>query len=110
MDDEKKYYRIREVEEETGILSPTLRFWETRFDQLSPRKDNHGNRYYTVDDIALIKRIKYIRDDLKITRTEAIKRELETDQKQSLRKYAVADILRNVRGELFELRRLLNVE
>ena len=110
MDNEKKYYRIREVEQETGVLSPTLRFWETRFDQLSPRKDNHGNRYYTAEDIALIKRIKYIRDELKITRTEAIKRELETDQKQSSRKYAVADILRNVRDELSELRKLMHVE
>ncbi len=110
MDTEKQYFRLREAEKETGVPAPTLRLWEKRFEQLAPRKDGHGNRYYTEEDIALIKRIKYIRDDLKITRLEAIQRELQADRKGSSRKHSAADILRKVRSELVELRGMLNVE
>ena len=71
-DTEKIYYSLRETELETGVPASTLRYWEKQFDALSPRKDGHGNRYYTRADQEVIKRIKYIRDDLKITRIEAI--------------------------------------
>ena len=108
MENEKIYYSMREVCKQTGTTPATLRYWEKSFDQLSPRKDGHGNRYYTQQDIALIARIKYIRDELKITRIEAICRELKTDKKQSSLKYSAVEILRNVRAELVELRALLN--
>ena len=108
MQEDKIYYSMREVCRQTGVTPAALRFWEKSFDQLSPRKDGHGNRYYTSQDIALIARIKYIRDELKITRIEAIRRELQTDKKQSALKHSVADILRNVRAELVELRAMLN--
>ncbi len=60
---EKVYFSLRETEAETGVPATTLRFWEKAFDELSPRKDGHGNRYYTREDQELIKRIKYIRDE-----------------------------------------------
>jgi DNA-binding transcriptional MerR regulator len=67
---EKVYYSLRETEQETGVPATTLRYWEKQFDELNPRKDGHGNRYYTRADQEIIKRIKYIRDELKITRIE----------------------------------------
>lgn len=110
METEKVYFSMREVCGKTGLTPATLRHWEKQFEQLSPRKDGHGNRYYTAEDITLFERIKYIRDELKITRIEAIKRELQTDRKQSSLKYSTVDILRKVRAELVELRALLNIE
>ena len=77
-ENEKIYYSLRETIAETGVPAPTLRYWEKMFEQLSPRKDGHGNRYYTREDQELIKRIKYIRDELKITRIEAIRKELSS--------------------------------
>ena len=77
MADEKIYYSLRETEQETGVPDSTLRNWEKQFAELNPRKDGHGNRYYTREDQELIKRIKYIRDELHITRLEAIRRELK---------------------------------
>ena len=108
MENEKVYHSMREVCSKTGLSPATLRYWEKSFDELSPRKDGHGNRYYTKEDIALLERIKYIRDELKQTRIEAIQRELASDRKQSSLKYSTADILRKVRAELVELRALLN--
>ena len=110
MENEKVYHSMREVCSKTGLSPATVRYWEKSFDELSPRKDGHGNRYYTKEDIALLERIKYIRDELKQTRIEAIRRELASDRKQSSLKYSTADILRKVRAELVELRSLLNQE
>ena len=96
-DTEKIYYSLRETELETGVPASTLRFWEKQFAELAPRKDGHGNRYYTREDQELIKRIKYIRDELKITRIEAIRKELKGNNKKSDERQAALDILLRVR-------------
>ena len=108
MDDmEKIFYSLRETEKATGIPASTLRYWEQQFDELSPRKDGHGNRYYTREDQELIKRIKYIRDELKITRIEAIKKELASNDKRSDERQAALEILLRVKEELCEIRKMI---
>lgn len=104
---ERIFYSIRETEQETGIPITTLRYWEKQFDELNPRKDGHGNRYYTREDQELIKRIKYIRDELKITRIEAIRKELKSNTKRSDERQAALDILLRVKEELCEIRKMI---
>ena len=95
---------MREAMAETNLPIATLRYWETRFPDLNPRKDGHGNRYYTRENLELIKRIKYIRDELKITRIEAIQNELnKKDSKVDMRQQ-VAEILSHIKNELTEIR------
>ena len=77
MESEKIYYSMTEAQEMTGLPASTLRYWERHFEQLSPRKDGHGNRYYTSSDIDLIKQIRYLRDEMHITRIQAIRQELK---------------------------------
>ncbi len=105
--DEKIYFSLRETEQETGVPASTLRYWEKQFEELNPRKDGHGNRYYTREDQDLIKRIKYIRDDLKITRIEAIRKELRNNSKHSNERQAALDILLRVKEELCEIRKMI---
>ena len=88
----------------TGLPATTLRYWEKQFAQLSPRKDGHGNRYYTTEDIDLIKQIKYLRDEMHITRIEAIRQELKQGKRQTDFRQRAADILIRVRAELIEIR------
>ncbi len=104
---EKIYSSLRETETETGVPASTLRYWEKEFEQLNPRKDGHGNRYYTLEDQELIKRIKYIRDELKITRIEAIRKELASNTKRSDERQAALEILQRVREELCEIRKMI---
>jgi DNA-binding transcriptional MerR regulator len=96
----KIYYSMKEATELTGLPSSNLRYWEQQFSQLKPRKDGHGNRYYTKEDLELIQRIKYIRDELKITRIDAIRRELVGGEKQSDIRQRAAAILERVKEEL----------
>jgi len=105
MDGVKKiYYSVREVEQDTGLPISTLRYWERQFSQLNPRKDGHGNRYYTEEDIAFLKRVKYIRDEMKITRIEAIINELKSDGKNTDVRQRSTEILLRLRQQLVELR------
>ena len=103
----KVYYSIAEVRNLTSLPSATLRYWEQQFDQLSPYKDEHGNRYYTEKDIALIKQIKYLRDEMHITRIEAIRQELNQGKRQVDFRQRATEILQRVRAELVEIRKNL---
>lgn len=103
----KQYYSLRETEEETDVPASTLRYWEKMFTELSPRKDGHGNRYYSREDQELIKRIKYIRDELHITRINAIRKELAHNAKHSDERQAALEILMRVKEELCEIRKMI---
>ena len=107
MEQNKLFYSIQEVREMTNLPVSTLRYWESQFKQLKPRKDGHGNRYYSPQDIDLIKQIKYIRDDLKITRIEAIQTELASGSKKADVRQRATDILERVKQELLEIKALI---
>lgn len=100
----KVYYSIAEVRQLTELPSATLRYWEQQFAQLSPYKDEHGNRYYTEKDIDFVKQVKYLRDELHITRIAAIKNELQSNTKQVDVRQKATEILQQVRAELVEIR------
>ena len=52
---EKLYYSISEVAEMFSINQSNLRFWEKEFKQLKPRRNDKGTRFYTKEDIQLVK-------------------------------------------------------
>jgi len=54
----KLYYSIGEVSQLTGLEPYVLRYWETEFPELRPRKNRAGNRMYTLEDIRLVFLIK----------------------------------------------------
>jgi len=58
----KLYYPISEVSQITSLKAYVLRYWETEFAELRPKKSRAGSRTYTMDDIKqifLIKRLLY---------------------------------------------------
>jgi DNA-binding transcriptional MerR regulator len=95
---------MSEVKRMLDLPSSTLRYWEEQFSQLSPRKDEHGNRYYTEKDIDFIKQVKYLRNELHITRIAAIKNELRSNAKQVDVRQKASDILLQIRSELIEIK------
>ena len=100
----KIYHSTTEVCQLTGLPACTLRYWEEQFTQLSPYKDEHGHRYYTDKDIELIKQIKYIRDELHITRIKAIQNELNNGTKRVNVRQRASEKQKNIRIELTEIR------
>jgi DNA-binding transcriptional MerR regulator len=54
----KLFYRIGEACKQLDIQPYVLRYWETEFPVLSPKKSKSGQRVYSGDELALIRRIK----------------------------------------------------
>jgi DNA-binding transcriptional MerR regulator len=54
----KLYYSISEVAELVSVKPHVLRYWETQFKMLRPRKNRAGNRSYRVKDVKMALRIR----------------------------------------------------
>lgn len=63
----KLYYSISEVSRMTGLKAHVLRYWETEFPQLQPKKNRAGNRIYTLRDIEVVERIQHLLKEEKYT-------------------------------------------
>jgi DNA-binding transcriptional MerR regulator len=100
----KVYYSISEVSKITLLPVSTLRYWEDNLTQLQPYKNEKGKRFYTESDIELVKRIKFIRDNMKITRIEAIQKELNHDLKSTDARQRATELLKRVRQQLVDIR------
>lgn len=57
---EKIYYSMGETCEIFNLPASTLRFWEKEFDVLKPRKNKKGDRFFSKNDISLIRTIHYL--------------------------------------------------
>ena len=57
-DDGKMYRSISEVSEMLDVKPHVLRYWETQFSMLRPKKNRAGNRMYRPDEVKLLLRIK----------------------------------------------------
>jgi len=73
----KMYYSIREAAELTDLQPHVLRYWETEFKDLKPKKNRAGNRVYREQDIELILEIKKLLHDQRFT-IEGARQELKS--------------------------------
>lgn len=63
----KLYYTIGEVAAQVDEEAHVLRYWETEFSMLRPRKNRAGKRVYTQNDIDTVFRIRHLLRDEKYT-------------------------------------------
>lgn len=100
----KLYYSIGEVSRITQVEPHVLRYWETLFDELTPRKNRAGNRTYSKEDIETILRLKELIQVRKYSSAGA-KRELDRTNKPA--DPPDASLPTPIRRDLQELRILL---
>jgi DNA-binding transcriptional MerR regulator len=74
-----KTYRIGEAAEILRLKSYVLRFWETEFPQLVPLRTEKGQRLYTEEHVALLRRIQTLLHDQGMT-IEGARRVLEYEE------------------------------
>lgn len=75
--DFRLYRSISEVSEMVGVKPHVLRYWETQFSMLRPRKNRAGNRMYRPEDLKVLYRIKELLYARRFTIEGAKKRLLE---------------------------------
>jgi DNA-binding transcriptional MerR regulator len=64
---DKLYFKIGEVSEIAGVASHVLRFWESEFPRISPKRTSSGQRLYTRREVELILEIKSLLYQRKFT-------------------------------------------
>jgi DNA-binding transcriptional MerR regulator len=112
----KLYYSISEASAVTKVKPHVLRYWETQFRMLRPKKNKAGNRMYRKRDLKLIMLIKEnlydkgytiagvrkmlsdeqkkVRDQLELSFTEVDRAAVLLEVQRELK-----SLLRDIRGE-----------
>jgi DNA-binding transcriptional MerR regulator len=115
-DPESKLYRsISEVSDMLRVKAHVLRYWETQFSMLRPKKNRAGNRMYRPEEVRMLIRIKELLYDRRFTIAGA-RRTLLDERKQdepqvelgfseAERKLLVAELKEEMRALLVKLKR-----
>src|SRR5579863_8095663 len=64
---DKLFFRIGEVSQLVGVEPYVLRYWESEFKGLSPKKSSSGQRMFRRKDVELLLEIKRLLYDRKFT-------------------------------------------
>jgi DNA-binding transcriptional MerR regulator len=104
---EKLYYSIGEVAEIFNVAPSLIRFWESEFDIIKPKKNRKGNRQFTREDIDNVRTIYHLVKEKGFT-LQGAKEMLRNDSQAVKDKMEMIDSLRNVREFLLELREKLH--
>ena len=104
---DKLYFKIGEVSEISGLPNHVLRFWESEFKKIRPRRTESGQRSYTRKDIETILEIKHLLHDKKFT-LEGARKYLNTRNEPG----ALLDmgLLEELKSELKSIRDMLDSE
>lgn len=101
----KLYYSIGEVSELTDVEAHVLRYWETVFQELHPKKNKAGNRVYKEKDIETILKLKELVQEKKYS-TEGAQQVLK--QENNTGDHSEADVPVSLKKDLKEIRLFLN--
>jgi DNA-binding transcriptional MerR regulator len=96
----KQYYTMGEVSTMFKVNQSLLRYWETEFDILQPRKNKKGDRYFRPVDIKNLHLIYHLLRQKKYT-IEGAKDFLRNNKKASER-FEVIERLQHIRNFLLE--------
>lgn len=104
----KLYYSISEVAKLLNVSTSLIRFWETEFDILKPKKNRQGNRLFTEEDIKNLKVIYNLVRERGFT-LEGAKKKLKESKETTVRNTEVVDSLKKLRAFLVEVKQSLEV-
>jgi DNA-binding transcriptional MerR regulator len=100
---EKLYYSIGEVSEMFSVAPSLIRFWESEFEIIQPKKNRKGNRQFTKEDIDNVRTIYHLVKEKGFT-LQGAKEMLKNDSQSVKDKMEMLDCLRRVRQFLAEVR------
>lgn len=103
---EKLWFSIGETAEALNIPASTLRFWEKEFDMIKPRKNKKGDRFYSKNDIAILRTIQYL-TKMKGYTLQGAKTAIKNNFMKEAETAAIVDTLTKIRNKLLEIKSLL---
>ena len=100
---EKLYYSIGEVAEQFNVAPSLIRFWESEFELIQPKKNRKGNRQFTKEDIENVRTIYHLVKQKGFT-LQGAKEMLRNDTQAVKDKMEIYDSLKKIRQFLVEVR------
>lgn len=95
---DRLYFRIGEVSDITGVPPYVLRYWESEFPALQPRKSGGGQRLYRKRDVTMILEIKKLLYQERYTVAGARRR--LTEREERVRRMEARAALQRLRAGL----------
>ena len=102
---DKLYFKIGEVSKLVKLPAYVLRFWESEFPRIKPKRTSSGRRLYTRKDIELILKIKDLLYEKKYT-IQGARQHLS--RRAGKDKASTSALLNDLRAELKSIRDLLD--
>jgi len=102
---DKLYFKIGEVSAIAGLPTYVLRFWETQFTKIKPKRTSSGQRVYRKIDVEMVLTIKSLLHEKKFTIKGAIQH-LKTNAPVK-KSPSSTETLKEIRLELESLRTML---
>ncbi len=99
----KQYYSIGEVAEMFSLNTSLLRYWETEFDILKPRKNRKGDRHFRPEDIKNLSLIHHLLRQRKYT-IEGAKDYLKKNKSKAQQNFELIQRLEKLKRFLLELK------
>lgn len=106
---EKVIFTIGEAAEILGVNTSMIRYWESRFEMLKPKKNAKGNRLFTRDDIETVRLIQYLIKDRGLT-IRGARQKLRENREETIQTFEIVRRLQIIRNELSEIRDGLNTD
>ena len=107
METKKLYYSIGEVASELRESVTLVRYWTNYFPQLlAPKRNARGNRYYTPEQLDILRQLHYLIKECGMTLDGAAAR-LKSDKKEVSNRTLLRQTLESIRKELEEVRKSL---
>lgn len=85
-----------------GIPASTLRFWESEFPDVKPRRNDKGTRFYTPADVETLRQVNFLVKE-KGLRLEAAKEEMRINRSGVSKRAEAIQTLKSVRNRLEDL-------
>jgi len=93
------YYSISEVSDMMGVKPHVLRYWETQFKMLRPKKGRGGTRMYRKRDVEILIEVKTLLYDQRFTIAGA-RRKMLDDRSGATREQMEMPFQKMERGEM----------
>ncbi|MBP6425764.1 MAG: MerR family transcriptional regulator [Flavobacterium sp.] len=100
---DKRYYSIGEVAKAFGVNASLIRFWDSEFDILKPKKNAKGNRMFTPEDVKNLQLIFHLVKERGFT-LEGAKTHLKEGQKKTLDKFDIINKLETIKAQLLSIK------
>ena len=100
---EKILYSISEIAKIFNVNISLIRFWETKFDMIKPKRNKKGNRFFTQKDLEYFHLVFYLVKEKGMTLKGANKK-IKENKAETIENFKIVQKLKSIKEMLLEIK------